>query len=270
MIRLHAFTCGEVGVDPTVPDRSKSVNPLAFTGVLRNPAQRIWLPVKAFLIEHPKGLVLVDAGWNRTVREHPVDALTFPLWFASKPRLPRGQAIDEQLAQLGIAPSDLDYVLMTHLDVDHVSGLPLVRDARHIMASAQEIEESASPDVRYEPRLWRGVGIEPMPLAPDSEAPFDQSWDVFGDGTVLAFLMPGHTAGSVVVQLTGRNGFALVVGDVGYNARSWDELRLPGPVWDRTKMGFGLGWVAGMREDPSCLGVFAAHDAGETRTYLEI
>ena len=64
MIRIHILTCGEVGVDPAVPDRGISRNRLAYTGLLRSPKRRIWLPVKAFLIEHPQGRILVDTGWT--------------------------------------------------------------------------------------------------------------------------------------------------------------------------------------------------------------
>lgn len=45
--------------------------------------------------------------------------------------LEKGAAIDEQLADMGLAPSDLDYVLLTHLDCDHANGLKQVADANH-------------------------------------------------------------------------------------------------------------------------------------------
>lgn len=35
-------------------------------------------------------------------------------------RLPEGQSAKEQLLRLGYMPSDLDYVVLSHLDVDHV------------------------------------------------------------------------------------------------------------------------------------------------------
>jgi N-acyl homoserine lactone hydrolase len=130
VIKIHVLNCGEVGVDPAVPDRSISKYALAYTGLFRSARRRIWIPVKAFLIEHPKGLILVDTGWDSAVRKHPVRALTFPLWITSKPRLPEGTAVDEQLAALGLKPEDLDYVLMTHMDIDHDSGLRLIRDAK--------------------------------------------------------------------------------------------------------------------------------------------
>ena len=79
MIKIHVLECGEVGVDPAVPDRSISGSPIAYTGLFRSRKRRIWIPVKAFLIEHPKGLILIDTGWDSAVRDHPVRTLTFPM-----------------------------------------------------------------------------------------------------------------------------------------------------------------------------------------------
>lgn len=54
-------------------------------------------------------------------------------------KVENGQAIDEQLMKIGIKPSDLDYVLLSHLDCDHVNGLELVKDAKHILVSKDEL-----------------------------------------------------------------------------------------------------------------------------------
>ena len=270
MIRIHVLTCGEVGVDPAVPDRGVSRNTLAYTGLLRSPGRRIWLPVKAFLIEHPRGRILVDTGWDGDVRTHPIRTLTFPMWFASKPRLPAGAAVDEQLAALGLAPRDLDAVLMTHMDIDHDSGLRLVRAAKRILVSPEEWAALHAGQVRYAKRPWKGIPLAQMPLADDPAAPFGRAWDVWGDGSVRVLLTPGHTQGSVSLLVAGQNGFALLVGDTGYNRASWESLRLPGPVYDRQAMRASLAWVQKMRQDPRCLAVLAAHDPEETRKLIEI
>jgi len=270
MIRIRALTCGEVGVDPAVPDRGISRNAVAYTGLFRSAKRRIWLPVKAFLIEHPRGNILVDTGWDSAVRLHPIRTLTFPMWFASKPRLPEGAAADEQLAAVGLAPKDLSYVLMTHMDIDHDSGLRLVRDAKKILVSSEEWAAIHSGQVRYARRPWRGIPIGQMPLADDPGAPFGKAWDVWGDGSVAVLLTPGHTQGSVSIRVSGENGFVLIVGDTGYNRDSWERLRLPGPVYDQAAMRESLAWVQIMRRDPRCIGVLAAHDPAEQRKIIDI
>lgn len=270
MIRIHVLNCGEVGVDPAVPDRGISKNPVACTGLFRSPKRRIWLPVKAFLIEHPRGRILVDTGWDSAVRTHPVRTLTVPLWSASKPRLPEGAAADERLAALGLMPEDLDYVLMTHMDIDHDSGVRLVRNAKKILVSPEELAAIRSGQVRYAKRPWRGIPIGQMPLKDDPNAPFGKAWDVWGDGSVGVLLTPGHTQGSVSIRVSGKDGFVLIVGDTGYCRGSWEDLRLPGPVYDKKAMQESLAWVRSMRKEPDCLAVLAAHDPEETRGDIEL
>lgn len=108
-IRIHIMQCGEVGVDPAVPARDVSENPLAYTGIFRSAKRRIWMPVFAYLLVHPQGNILVDTGWSSEVRLQPQRAEGRPLFFVTKPRLPAGSAVDEQLLQRAMRQA-LDWV----------------------------------------------------------------------------------------------------------------------------------------------------------------
>lgn len=261
VITITPWLCGRVGVDPAVPFRDVSKNPLAYTGLLRSGKRRIWLPVFTYLIEHPKGLVLFDTAWHTDVRERPVRHESFPLWFASKPELPLGQAVSERLRAMGYGPSDVNHVILSHMDVDHASGLTLVKDARHIWASGEELTAAKSGDIRYcNKKLWKNIPIAPIPFAEDSAVPYGKSWDVFGDGTVKALFMPGHSAGSVVLEIQNNGRFVLLVGDTGYSKSSWEELRLPGPVYSRDCLLRSLKWVDAAFRKENCAAVLACHD----------
>lgn len=41
---------------------------------------------------------------------------------------------------MNIQTKDLDYVILTHLDCDHANGLELVKDAKYIIVSNDEIK----------------------------------------------------------------------------------------------------------------------------------
>jgi N-acyl homoserine lactone hydrolase len=270
VIRIHILRCGSVGVDEAVPNRGVSKNALAYTGLFRTRRHHITLPVRAFYIEHPKGRILVDTAWDSAVREHPIRTLSFPMWFASKPFLPPGEAVDEQLAALGIKPEMLDYVIMTHMDIDHDSGLRLVKSAKRIMISPGEWNAIHSSQVRYARRPWKDIPLTRMQFAPDESAPYGLSWDVFGDGTVKVLPLPGHSQGSVAVRVSAGEKFVLLVGDTGYNRASWENLNLPGPVCDREKMKKSLAWVAAQIKMPGCAAVLAAHDPEEQKNIIEL
>ena len=75
MMKVHVLHTGEVRVSPYLPfggDRStkgrlfsKNCNLLKASGMTTPKEDWIWLPVSVYLIEHPKGLILVDTGWHR-------------------------------------------------------------------------------------------------------------------------------------------------------------------------------------------------------------
>ena len=126
-MKIRMLQCGCIRVDPTVPFGKRLDLIEAAKQLTAADKNRITLPVFTYLIEHPKGLLLVDTGWCRDISPRGVydpkaAAAVLPSQMAAlfHPFVPKGMAIHEQLADLGIQPEDLDYVLLTHLDVDHV------------------------------------------------------------------------------------------------------------------------------------------------------
>lgn len=259
-IKVHKLHCGEVGVDPAVPFRDVSRNPIAYTGVGRSSKRRIWLPVYAYLIEHPMGKVLIDTGWHKDVRTKPIKHMSTMLYMASKPRLPEGEAIDEQLMKLGVRTSDLDYVFITHMDCDHASGVKLVKDAKKIMISEDELNAIKKGNIRYGKHFWQDVNIEGFPMKNSEYGPYRKAYDVFQDGTVLLIDAKGHTKGNFVVMVRSNDKFILLTGDCGYAPDSWEKLRMPGPLDNKENMLESLKWIQHMAQDKNCLGIFATHD----------
>lgn len=260
MIRIHVLRCGTVGTDETVPDRTKSGNPFAYTGVLRGGRHRVWLPVFTYLIEHPDGKILVDTGWHTDVRTDRKKHLSWQLDIASKAVLPPGEAVTEQLAALGLSPAELDLVLLTHLDVDHVSGLKLVKGAKKICASAAELRAANRGELRYNRKLWEGVSIEPVPMAHTGIGPNGMSFDVFGDGSVHFVDLSGHSDGTAGVLIRSGGRFVILTADACYNRQNWEQLKLQGITTDENKAMRTLEWVQKMSRRPDCAEILATHD----------
>lgn len=262
MSYVQVIQTGTTLVSPAVPDRRTRKWDKAYTGLFQRRSTRIEVPVKAFLVETAGRLTLVDAGWSIQAATHPLKHMGFGLWFASEPVLKEEEAVSRQLEKLGIAPEDLDAIVFTHLDCDHVSGIDTLRTARRILVSPQEYAASQRKDVRYRPSFWDGVTFEELDFVFDDRSPFQQSCDIYGDGSVVAHFTPGHSKGSVALVATdvetGR--FVVLAGDDGYSEKSWDELALPGPMVDASEMTRTLKWVRELRSDERCAGVFAAHD----------
>ena len=66
-IRIHVFHTGAVCVAPDLPFGGDHCNAIKASGIFQPRENRLWLPVSAYLIEHPKGLFLVDTGWARVM-----------------------------------------------------------------------------------------------------------------------------------------------------------------------------------------------------------
>ena len=66
-MKIHVMHTGEVRVSPYLPFGGDNCNMLKASGLTTPKNEQIWLPVSVYLIEHPKGLILVDTGWHRNM-----------------------------------------------------------------------------------------------------------------------------------------------------------------------------------------------------------
>lgn len=259
MIKVHILHTGQVSVDIGVPIKQR--NPLAVTGFFRGERHRVWLPVSVYLIEHPKGLILIDTGWHTEIREYQVKRKLGQLPI-SYGKLPVGEAVHEQLANLGFKTSDLDYVFVTHLDGDHARGLRLVRDAKHIMVSSEEWNDAQKRRYfyRYNSALWENVNVQTFSYSDSGIGPFGRSYDVFGDSTIQLVSTPGHSHGLFTTLIQGEQKFAAIIGDTGYMRKSWEDLRLPGLTVDKSAALKSLQWIRQLSQSENCAGIYATHD----------
>ncbi len=246
---------GRVVIDRALPFLEKSFHPVAFSGWFRNPANLLNMPVNAYLIEHPKGLVLVDTGWGAMVRDDQIEYMGEFHLSLNKAVLPEGQAVHEQLAAMGIKPSDLDYVVCTHLHSDHGGGLQHVRDAKKILVSELEYQ-FGDRDMM----IWRDIPFETFKFEPSPYGPQKQAFDLFNDGSIVFVHTPGHTPGiaSTLVQANGKA--FLMFADVGYARQSWEDMIMPGVCLDPVKARASLEWVKSVASQANCVEAIATHE----------
>lgn len=271
-MKIRVFHTGKVRVSPYLPFGGDNCGIIRAAGLTTPKRDWLWLPVSAYLIEHPQGLILVDTGWNRAISPDGVldkaaqirSLGSLPLYMTNQGVVGKGETIDEQLAALGMAPRDIDYVLLTHLDCDHANGLSLVKDAKHILVSNSELKcaKKLSPvvSIRYNDKWWRDCNVEGFDWN-DTEGPFGRAYDLFGDGSVKLINIPGHSDGLCAVKLTNAEGrFALLFSDGGYASRSWQEMIISGISMDKTAQRRSLEWIREQSLSPDCVESLANHD----------
>jgi len=259
---VHVLHTGDVTIDRALAFRERTIHPMPYTGWFRSKGKRITVPVSAYLIEHPEGLVLVDTGWHAAIRDHQREHLGRLAYSMYQGRLPAGQSVTEQLAAMGIEPEDLSFVVLSHLHSDHASGVGLVEDASRIVVS--EREWAARDDFGYITSMWDGVEIEPFAFEEVPYGPFGRGLDLYGDGSVVLVYTPGHSEGHVSVLARTDAGWVLLAGDVGYAARSWEQSILPGVTTSDEEMRASLSWVRAFAEREDTVAALANHDPDVT------
>lgn len=268
MIKVHIFHTGKVVVDDAIPHGSK--NPLAVTGIFRGKDKKRILPVSCYLIEHPKGRVLIDTGWDsKYITEKPkrffglLDSMSTPI-------VKQGDSIDCKLQNLGLTAKDLDYIFFSHMDFDHTSGLRLVTDAKHIMAAKEEIDDSNRYFFRYVKSNWNFTNVEPFYYEFSGIGPVGKSFDVFNDGTLLLVNTPGHSHGLFTTLISNGEQYIALAGDAIYTQKSISDHLIPGFTVDKFLARKSLEWICRIKKDKNCLGIFANHDPEIQEQLIEL
>ena len=151
----------------------------------------------AVLVQHPKGDLLIDAGFGTGVAEH----------IAMLPRFVRapyrtGQTVSSQLDAVGYDRRRLLGVLPTHSHWDHVSGLDGLRGTPIWMNARERRYAAGDPDGKVYRSVSQGHEVHEYRFADQPYLGFAASYDVHGDGSVVIALAGGHTTGSVIVFVT--------------------------------------------------------------------
>jgi N-acyl homoserine lactone hydrolase len=169
------------------------------------------LPIHVWLISHPDGPILVDAGERADARDLPLAR------FQVGPE----QEVDRLLAGLELEPGDLQAVVVTHLHGDHAHGLACLAGVE-VLASADAL--------RFGARRLRAMGVVPSALAMSGRplGAFADSSPVTRDGSVVVVPTPGHAPGHVSVLVALEDRHVLIAGDAAYSEAQLLEGHLDG------------------------------------------
>ncbi|CAG9984158.1 unnamed protein product [Clonostachys byssicola] len=191
-------------------------------------------PIKIFahVIRHPsQGFFLVDTGVSRRFVADPAAAGVG--WvlrtFAGISDMKAQQSTKEILDAEGTA---LKGVFMTHLHLDHVSGLPDIPKDVPIYTGPHEAESGLFMNIAVQgtnDRLLAGrPPLQEFDIPRDEDNKFAGVLDIFGDGTLFAIHSPGHTTGHIALVARTPAGPVLMTGDVCHTRWGWDNGVEPG------------------------------------------
>lgn len=195
------------------------------------------------LVRHPDGdLVLIDGGASTAFHEEiqvyegedRAFMETVVGLLAPKVSLP------EALAALGHDAGELDRFVATHVHIDHVGGvmdlpdLPVLMPQPEIDLLRRGLDEILFEVVPAHAERLAPIA-RPLPFTGGPVAGFEESADLFGDGSVLLVPMPGHTPGSLGALVALADGRRILhVGDAVSTVQQIAEDVGKSPPMDRT------------------------------------
>jgi N-acyl homoserine lactone hydrolase len=219
--RLYILNCGE-GTAGDISRWSPGVNVGKSMPFVDN----------CYLLKHASGWMMWDTGLADRIADMP-DGL--------KPADPaathwyRPKTLASQLDALGVKPSDIKYVAVSHTHPDHIGNVEMFPQAMLLVQKAE-----------YE---WPGANNAPRFKAEHPVTKLEGDKDVFGDGSVTIISTPGHTPGhqSLLVKLP-KTGALLLSGDAVHFKSNWDNRGVPvgntGQEQTRTSMEKMAGIIA--------------------------
>jgi N-acyl homoserine lactone hydrolase len=189
------------------------------------------IPFQYFLIEHPKGRLLFDTGFN-------------PAFFLKTESYPPGekfssQVVEEDLAinrlsKLGIKPEQIDLVANSHLHYDHAGGNSCFSSSTFLV-QFNEIQSAMWPEP-YSGLVADNYFRKDFDLNVKFEQ-LDGDYDVFNDGSVQLISTPGHTRGhqSLFIRLP-EFGPIVLTQDAVYLMENLEDLVLAPTCWNQKMM----------------------------------
>jgi N-acyl homoserine lactone hydrolase len=180
------------------------------------------IPVTAWLVRHPAGDVVFDAGLHPSMIE---PAALGPMAKLFEVVIPDGGTVAARLQQHHVDPDGRFTVVVSHCHFDHVGGLAELPNA-HVVVQEEEWEAAlrAGQAGGYDAAL---IDLGHDVLAVRGEH------DVFGDGTVVCVPTPGAPT--------------LLTADACYFMHTLDDGVLPPFAFDFELQRQSLDWIRTQR-----------------------
>jgi glyoxylase-like metal-dependent hydrolase (beta-lactamase superfamily II) len=237
-------------------------------GFLQNLAPmepKIQIPIGFFVIKHPKGNVLFDTGNNDKL----ITDGTYWGKLASvfEAKMTPEDAIDAQLAKIGLKPDDIKYVVVSHMHLDHGGNVGKFPNSTLIIQD-DELTFAMFPDEPFAGGYIPGdAQVLRSPVGTSKPSLMEMvrlegDYDIFGDGSIVVHRSRGHTKGSqmLVVRLP-KTGTTILTGDAAYFRDNVEKNLIPNIVlaYDPAGIVKGYNWIRRMMATENA-NFFTAHD----------
>lgn len=207
VIKLYTFSGGTVGVN----------NLELFSQDTTYQGQTKQFADPFYVISHPNGNLMWDAGLPQMlVGQEPY---TDP---SGSFTVSRQDSVLNQLQTIGMSPSDIQFIALSHTHFDHSGHANTMNNATWL------VQESEYDFVASEDQKQNNADLYNAIKDLDKVKKLNGDYDVFGDGSVVIKSMPGHTAGHQVLYIElVEHGPILLTGDLYHLYENREHKRVP-------------------------------------------
>ena len=217
-------------------------------------------------LRHPtRGLFIVDTGVEHALASDPERAAVRG-FIAKVAKVDTIKVNIDLKTWLARQPQPLSGVLLTHLHLDHIMGIPDVPRGTPIFTGPGEARSHDALNLFTRPitdRVFEGqAALGEWQFRPDPEQRFRGVLDVFGDGSLWALHVPGHTPGSTAYVARTPRGPVLMAGDACHTSWGWEHGVEPGTFSkDRPQSAHSLAELQALAKRHPNLDVRLGHQA---------
>jgi glyoxylase-like metal-dependent hydrolase (beta-lactamase superfamily II) len=204
--RLYVFDCGTL-----VYNKPEDYN------LTRDEVRDSNMGVTCYLVMHPKGMLIYDTGLNDELIDRPLYENVLEGYAQIKFNTLRGQ-----LADIGVAPVAIDYLVLSHYHWDHIGNAGDFAASTWLVYPGDR-DQMFGKEARSQPWFAHYAALEHS-----KTVLLNGDHDVFGDGTVVVIATPGHTEGhcSLLVRLK-NTGPVILSGDLYHYPEERTLKRMP-------------------------------------------
>jgi glyoxylase-like metal-dependent hydrolase (beta-lactamase superfamily II) len=163
------------------------------------------------LVRHPLGTILFDSGLGRNISEQFLESMPFWLkpFMTYENHHPAKDLLENEIEDIPVG-----IIVLSHLHWDHVSGIEDFQNIE-VWTTKEEYEWAMEPGTPEGPYItsqrarddvtWRFISFESGPYEN-----FDESLDIFQDGSVVLVPLPGHGPGAIGMFVSLSSGKRLL------------------------------------------------------------
>ncbi|AKA35076.1 N-acyl homoserine lactonase family protein [Flagellimonas lutaonensis] len=171
-----------------------------------------------YVIEHPKGTLMWDAGLPESLVGLP-EPYTDP---SGAFTVSRSDSLATQLASIGLTVDDIEYLALSHTHFDHSGHAEQLKNATWLVQETEYDFVTSEEVQKSNPEVYNAIDDL------ENIRKIKGDYDVFGDGTVVMKYMPGHTPGHQVLFVDlAEHGPLLLSGDLYHFSENREFRRIP-------------------------------------------